>query len=182
MKDENLLETIRKKIDLLNLLQVDLAAFENAVKECKERIYILESQDLPALMDEFDLDEFTFQDGVKVKLADKTFTYVNVAERKKAWEQFNELGRRGVFKPSVYVVLAQTVGEPVIDALIASIKGAVEIEKIELSFDAHAGSLNANCNDLIDNGIELDSDVFKQSVKRGVKITQPKVSKQKSKR
>lgn len=165
---------VRQIINQLLQLKSLRAELESQLDSLSLDIDKLESQDLPAMFDEFQIQEMAFKDGLKVKLDDKVFTRVNKPELEKGWNLLREKGRVGIIKPVVVVTVAQSEEKIDIDQLITVIKNAIEYEKVELDFKYHAGQLNAVANDIFECGEELDDAVFKQSVKRGIKITQSK--------
>lgn len=166
--------TVRQRVNQLLELKAQREEIQAQIEDLDLQIDRLESQDLPALFDEFQIQDMSFKDGVKIKLDNKVFTRVNKPELQKGWEILNSLGRKGIIKPTIIVTVAQDEEKKEIDTFITVIKNSIEHEKVELDFKYHAGQLNAVANDIFDSGEELDGDVFKQSVKRGVKITQPK--------
>lgn len=166
--------SIRQKINVLLNLKQQLAEAEAHVDDIQMKISKLENTDLPSMLDEFGIDKTVFQDGLKISLNDTVYTRVNKPECEKGWLQLKECGRDGIIKPVISVVISQNEDRKAIADLMHMINNSIDSEKIELDFKYHAGQLSAVVNDMLDLGIELDQNVFKQSVKRSVKITQPK--------
>jgi hypothetical protein len=169
----------KDKIYTLENLQKLLAESETTVKELKQKIAKIEEDEIPNLMDELQVSILSFQGGISVALDDKVYTRVNNPERERGWEWLRERGYTGVIKPVIVVTVAQDESKSDIVNLMNMIKNSIEYENVELSFDYHAGQLSAVARHITESFGELDPGIFKQSVKRGVKIKQLKSAKNK---
>lgn len=165
---------LKKKVDHLLVLKSILKHAKDHIDELEFEINQLEGHDLPALLDELQLDAFTLNNGTKVALNDKSFTYVNVPEREKGWEKLKEKGYTGIIKPVIKITVSQDENKKSIKELLTIIDNSIEHEKVELNYEYSATKLSSAANEMELRGIDLEADIFKKSAKRGVKITESK--------
>jgi hypothetical protein len=168
----NLEAVFQHKVGILENLKNMLEEGESKVKELKQQIAKIEEEELPNLMLELQVDILSFQNGLSIMLDEKLHTSVNKPERRKAWELLRQKGFTGIIKPVIKVTIAQDELEKDINELITMIQNSIEFEEVELAFDYHAGQLSAVARDILDSGQELEPQVFRQFLKRGVKIKQ----------
>lgn len=170
--NENIEDIFKNKIGTLAHLQKQLAEYESHVDELKRKISAIEEDELPNLMDELMITTLEFNDGLSITLDDKVYFRVNAPEREIAWKKLVEMGAPGIIKPVLKITVAQTEGRSDIIDAINIVKNSLECDDVQLTYEYNPMQLSALMREFIENCVDFDDDVFKQSVKRGVKIKQ----------
>lgn len=172
--DFSLEKFLQKKVVELKTIKARIDELETELKKLENLERKIEGEEIPSLLDEFQLDAVKLKNGLKISLNDKVFTRVNSDDSEAAWQILKDLDRAGVITPVVSVQVSSSEDRKSIDDLVSIINNSIENQGISLTFKYHAGTLNAVMNDLMSEGIELKGDVFKTFIKRGVKITEQK--------
>lgn len=163
-------DLIKSKIEVLLIKEAQLKEAEDKVKNLKADIVRIEEHEIPDIMSEFQLQSFETTDGFKVKLSEQVYTHVHKEQLDAAYQALLNVDCPHIFKPTVKLVFDAQLTENDKTCMREDFPNA----EIEFSYAYHHSTLSAAVRALLEEGKCLDSNIFKQSVRRSVKLTQPK--------
>jgi hypothetical protein len=136
----------------------EIAKTEERLAELRREELRLESEDMPELMRELEMKDFTLQGGTKIEVIEDIRCGISEANRPAAhaWLRKNKLG--GVIK--ILVAQQYSAGEETLAA-----KNASEIKKItghstSLTETVHAGTLKALLKEQRAKGVKIPETLF----------------------
>lgn len=139
--------------------QSAVAATEDELKVRKAALRRIETEALPALLRENDIDDITLTDGTRVQIADDLACSISEARAREAhaWLRIN--GHGAVIKTQVAVFFGRdkyNEAEACLDALVAQYGD----EAVAASEKVHPATLKALLKDLLKAGIDVPQETF----------------------
>lgn len=180
MKDTQ--AALRAKADELLQAQSDVARLEDELKTAKARVEAIATHEMPEIMDDAEVSEFTMTDGTKFSIKESTFVNLKVENRAAfyAWCEAN--GLAGVIKSTIEIPFG--VGDvDKADQLIALLgegvelgEGADGVEKFQAgrTSKVEASTLRKLAKDRLAEGESWPEDLAPASIVKTVQVKAPK--------
>ena len=172
---EHLPETTSKQFDRLNELvtllrgyELGVAIAEEGLKKAKGCLVDIAENQLPALMKEMGLAEFTTLSGLKAKMVNSVFANISKARQAEAMTWLDENGHGGLIKSSVALTFNRGESEQAQEL-------AAELAQRGFSTKAneavHSSTLRSWAAGLLEAGEEFPLELFGVHQKKIVKIS-----------
>lgn len=169
--DPTKLASISKLAAQIQDEEAGIERLEKELTEAKQRHKKLTEVDMPDLMDEIGVEEFTTAEGLGVKVEKKTRTSLPAARMEEGCDWLEEHGHAAIIKRMVSVAFNKDDEEKA--KLMAEVLGNT-FEQTEQKRTVHPSTLNAHIRQLIDEGADVDLDLFGVFEQRKAKIKQKK--------
>lgn len=148
---------ITEKAIALQKLQEDVKTLEHALKETKEKLRIVEEQELPEAMQAANLQEIKLTNGAKITMSQFYKGSISEKNREKAHEWLLNNNHGGIIKHEVSLKFGKDEGEKANDA-VQSLKQKGLDPAVKES--VHPQTLNAFVREQLTSGKDLPADLF----------------------
>lgn len=161
------------KLDALVREQVqaeeEVAEAEAALKQAQQRYRDVAERQLPELMDEMGLAEFTTRDGFKISIKEELRHSLSRDRKAAALRWLEEHQHGDIIKRAVQVRFGQGE-EDAVKRLMDALGELDMSDRAEMDRSVHASTLKALLKQLLDEGVEVPLETFGAFRQRTAKI------------
>ena len=157
----------------LYLAELAQSEAEEVLKTAQRKVRDISEHQIPELMDEVGVSEFTTKSGIKLAVKDGLRVSPPAARRTECWDWLSDKGFGDLVKHSVVVGFSRDEGDEH-DDLVAHLKGTSQLFKDERKVEP--ATLKKFVKERLAEGDELPLDLFGTTQFRQTKITQKPTS------
>ena len=153
----------------LYLAELEVAQAQEALKEAQRKARDIGEHQIPELMDDIGIAEFTTKSGIKLSVKDNLRVSPPAARREEAWDWIEEHGYGDLVKRNVIVGFARDEGdqcEELLEDLDAKGLRTKEERKVE------SATLKKFIKERLEAGDDVPLDLFGTTQYKQTKITQ----------
>lgn len=144
---------------------------EEELKDTKKQLLELTDQDLPAAMEEINLESFTLYDGSEVKITPTYGGTIKVSDRPQAHKWLRNNGYGDLVKNTVSASFGMGEDNVAADFYQSAIEKGLNVDKKEA---VHPQTLKSWVKEMTENGSEFPSDLFGAFIGKRAKIVKGK--------
>jgi hypothetical protein len=144
---------------------------EEELKDTKKQLLELTDQDLPAAMEEINLESFTLYDGSEVKITPTYGGTIKVSDRPQAHKWLRNNGYGDLVKNTVSASFGMGEDNVAADFYQSAIEKGLNVDKKEA---VHPQTLKSWVKEMTENGSEFPSDLFGAFIGKKAKIVKGK--------
>lgn len=144
---------------------------EEELKDTKKQLLELTDQDLPAAMEEINLESFTLYDGSEVKITPTYGGTIKVSDRPQAHKWLRNNGYGDLVKNTVSASFGMGEDNVAADFYQSAIEKGLNVDKKEA---VHPQTLKSWVREMTENGSEFPSDLFGAFIGKKAKIVKGK--------
>jgi len=144
---------------------------EEELKDTKKQLLELTDQDLPAAMEEINLESFTLYDGSEVKITPTYGGTIKVSDRPQAHKWLRNNGYGDLVKNTVSASFGMGEDNVAADFYQSAIEKGLNVDKKEA---VHPQTLKSWVREMTENGSEFPSDLFGAFIGKRAKIVKGK--------
>lgn len=167
----NTLEHLRQLAADLIAAQEDLASLEEQAKHTRARIDRLAMGEIPDVMDDLEMVEFTLKDGSKITIKDDIVAKPLVANRAAAYEWMRGKGFGDLVKHAVTIDIPRGDEEQAAE-LVTYIEAQGFLAKDGEA--VHSGTMKKFVREWMETGKDIPMDLFGIRLLKTAKVTAPK--------
>lgn len=144
---------------------------EEELKDTKKQLLELTDQDLPAAMEEINLESFTLYDGSEVKITPTYGGTIKVSDRPQAHKWLRNNGYGDLVKNTVSASFGMGEDNVAADFYQSAIEKGLNVDKKEA---VHPQTLKSWVKEMTENGSEFPSDLFGAFIGKRARIVKGK--------
>ena len=144
---------------------------EEELKETKKQLLELTDQDLPAAMEEINMESFTLSDGSEVKITPTYGGTIKISDRPQAHTWLRENGYGDLVKNTISAVFGKGEDNLATDFYQSALEKGFNVDKKE---SVHPATLKSWVKEMTENGSEFPSDLFGAFIGKRAKIVKGK--------
>ena len=144
---------------------------EEELKDTKKQLLELTDQDLPAAMEEINLESFTLYDGSEVRITPTYGGTIKVSDRPQAHKWLRNNGYGDLVKNTVSASFGMGEDNVAADFYQSAIEKGLNVDKKEA---VHPQTLKSWVKEMTENGSEFPSDLFGAFIGKKAKIVKGK--------
>lgn len=148
--------------------ELKVEEIEEQLKAAKKELNDIAEKRIPELMERADMESVTTASGKKVVVAETLRASIPKARRGEAYRWLDESGNGSIIKRKVQAQFAKNE-EAEAQALLERLREVFPLAEIEES--VHASTLKAFVKERLENGEEVDADLFGVFVQKRAKIS-----------